>query len=145
MEKLTIPKVLEVEAHGLSITSSAHLLNVSPQYLNRFIKKNAIDWRGRSYNKRMGEVNPHCNYQKAKKLGICHMTIHKRMEKHWITFDEAAAMQKRKHTRLTIGMIKQAVALRETGKFWKEISLIIGVDKDYLAKKVREYQNGKTD
>ena len=46
MEKLTIPKVLEVEAHGLSITSSAFLLNVTVQTLHAFIKRNKIEWRG---------------------------------------------------------------------------------------------------
>ena len=145
MEKLTIPKVLEVEAHGLSITSSAFLLNVTAQTLHAFIKRNKIEWRGKGFNYKKGEVNPNSNFQKAKALGVCNMTIQRRMERNWISFDEAVAMQKRKHTRLTVDMIKQAIEFRSAGKFWNEISKIISVDCGYLARKVREYQNGKTD
>ena len=144
MEKLTIPKVLEIEAHGISITSSAILLGVEPQILHAFIKRHNIQWRGKGYNFKKGEVNPKSDYQKSKSLGICNMTIHKRMERHGISFDEAVAMQKRKHTRLTVDMIKQAIEFRSAGKFWNEISKIISVDCGYLARKVREYQNGKT-
>ena len=50
MEKLTIPKVLEIEAHGISITSSAILLGVEPQILHAFIKRHNIQWRGKGYN-----------------------------------------------------------------------------------------------
>ena len=145
MEKLTIPKVLEVEANGLSITSSAFLLNVTAQTLHAFIKRNKIEWRGKGFNYKKGEVNPNSNFQKAKALGVCNMTIQRRMERNWISFDEAVAMQKRKHTRLTVDMIKQAIEFRSAGKFWNEISKIISVDCGYLARKVREYQNGKTD
>ena len=145
MEKLTIPKVLEVEAHGLSITSSAFLLNVTAQTLHAFIKRNKIEWRGKGFNYKKGEVNPNSNFQKAKALGVCNMTIQRRMERNWISFDEDVAMQKRKHTRLTVDMIKQAIEFRSAGKFWNEISKIISVDCGYLARKVREYQNGKTD
>ena len=41
--------------------------------------------------------------------------------------------------------IKKAIEFRSAGKFWNEISKIISVDCGYLARKVREYQNGKTD
>ena len=89
MEKLTIPKVLEVEAHGLSITSSAFLLNVTAQTLHAFIKRNKIEWRGKGFNYKKGEVNPNSNFQKAKALGVCNMTIQRRMERHGISFDNA--------------------------------------------------------
>ena len=145
VKKLTIEKVLEVEAHGLSITSSAFLLNVTAQTLHGFIKRNKIEWRGKGFNYKKGEVNPNSNFQKAKALGVCNMTIQRRMERNWISFDEAVAMQKRKHTRLTVDMIKQAIEFRSAGKFWNEISKIISVDCGYIARKVREYQNGKTD
>ena len=143
--KLTKEKVLEIEAHGISITSSAILLGVKPQTLHAFIKRHNIQWRGKGFNYRKGEVNPNSNFQKAKALGVCNMTIQRRMERNWISFDEAVAMQKRKHTRLTVDMIKQAIEFRSAGKFWNEISKIISVDCGYLARKVREYQNGKTD
>ena len=142
VKKLTIEKVLEIEAHGISITSSSILLGVNPQTLHAFIKRHGIEWRGKGYNFKKGETNPNSNFQKAKALGICNMTIQKRMERNWISFEEAAAIKKRKHTRLTIDMIKQAIELREAGKFWKEISKIISVDCGYLARKVREHQNG---
>ena len=145
VKKLTIEKVLEMEANGLSITSSAFLLNVTAQTLHGFIKRNKIEWRGKGFNYKKGEVNPKSDYQKSKSLGVCNMTIQKRMERHGISFDEAVAMQKRKHTRLTVDMIKQAIEFRSAGKFWNEISKIISVDCGYLARKVREYQNGKTD
>lgn len=144
-QKLTKEKVLEMEANRLSITSSAFLLDVTPQTLHAFIKRNGIEWRGKGFNYKKGEVNQNSDYQKAKALGICPMTIHKRMERHGISFDEAVDMPKRKHTRLTVSMIKQAIELKNAGKFWKEISFIIGVDCGYLTRKVREYKNGKTD
>ena len=117
MEKLTIPKVLEVEAHGLSITSSAFLLGVEPQALHAFIKRNKIEWRGKGFNYKKGEVNPKSDYQKSKSLGIRNMTIHKRMERHGISFDEAVAMQKRKHTRLTVDMINKRLSLEVRANF----------------------------
>ena len=56
------------------------------------------------------------------------MTIHKQIGRHGISFDEAVAMQKRKHTGLTVDMIKQAISL-DAGKFWdrslKLLALIV--------------------
>lgn len=144
-KKLTIEKVLEIEAHGISITSSAILLGVEPQTLHAFIKRHNIQWRGKGFNYKKGEVNPKSDYQKSKSLGICNMTIHKRMERHGISFDEAVAMQKRSYKRMTNEVVLQAVELRATGKTIKDAAKILGVDCVYLARKVREYQNGKTD
>ena len=73
------------------------------------------------------------------------MTIHKRMERHGISFDEAVAMQKRSYKRMTNEVVLQAVELRATGKTIKDAAKILGVDCGYIARKVREYQNGKTD
>ena len=47
VKNLTIPKVLEIESHGISITSSAILLDVNPQTLHAFIKRHNIQWRGK--------------------------------------------------------------------------------------------------
>ena len=139
MEKLTIPKVLEVEAHGLSITSSAFLLNVTAQTLHGFIKRNKIEWRGKGFNYKKGEVNPKSDYQKSKSLGICNMTIHKRMERNWISFEEAAAMKKRSYKRMTNEVVLQAVELRATGKTIKDAAKILGVDYGYLLKRVKQH------
>ena len=54
MEKLTIPKVLEIEAHGISITSSAFLLGVEPQALHGFTKRNKIEWLCKGFNYKKG-------------------------------------------------------------------------------------------
>ena len=139
MEKLTIPKVLEVEAHGLSITSSAFLLNVTVQTLHGFIKRNKIEWRGKGFNYKKGEVNPKSDYQKSKSLGICNMTIQKRMERNWISFEEAAAMKKRSYKRMTNEVVLQAVELRATGKTIKDAAKILGVDYGYLLKRVKQH------
>ena len=141
--KLTKEKVLEIEANGLSITSSAFLLNVTAQTLHAFIKRNKIEWRGKGFNYKKGEVNPKSDYQKSKSLGICNMTIHKRMERHGISFDEAVAMQKRSYKRMTNEVVLQAVELRATGKTIKDAAKILGVDYGYLLKRVK--QHGKTD
>ena len=139
MEKLTIPKVLEIEAHGLSITSSAFLLNVTAQTLHGFIKRNKIEWRGKGFNYKKGEVNPNSNFQKAKALGVCNMTIQKRMERNWISFEEAAAMKKRSYKRMTNEVVLQAVELRATGKTIKDAAKILGVDYGYLLKRVKQH------
>ena len=139
MEKLTIPKVLEVEANGLSITSSAFLLNVTAQTLHAFIKRNKIEWRGKGFNYKKGEVNPNSNFQKAKALGVCNMTIQKRMERNWISFEEAAAMKKRSYKRMTNEVVLQAVELRATGKTIKDAAKILGVDYGYLLKRVKQH------
>ena len=139
VKKLTIEKVLEMEANGLSITSSAFLLNVTAQTLHAFIKRNKIEWRGKGFNYKKGEVNPKSDYQKSKSLGICNMTIHKRMERHGISFDEAVAMQKRSYKRMTNEVVLQAVELRATGKTIKDAAKILGVDYGYLLKRVKQH------
>ena len=48
-KKLTLQKVLEVEAHGLSLSDSAYLLRVTPQRLGRFVKSHWIEWRGKKH------------------------------------------------------------------------------------------------
>ena len=48
-KKLTLQKVLEVEAHGLSLSDSAYLLRVTPQRLGRFVKSHGIEWRGKKH------------------------------------------------------------------------------------------------
>ena len=137
--KLTKEKVLEIEAHGLSITSSAFLLNVTAQTLHGFIKRNKIEWRGKGFNYKKGEVNPNSNFQKAKALGVCNMTIQKRMERNWISFEEAAAMKKRSYKRITNEVVLQAVELRATGKTIKDAAKILGVDYGYLLKRVKQH------
>ena len=139
VKKLTIEKVLEIEAHGISITSSAILLGVEPLILHAFIKRHNIQWRGKGFNYKKGEVNPKSDYQKSKSLGICNMTIHKRMERHGISFEEAAAMKKRSYKRMTNEVVLQAVELRATGKTIKDAAKILGVDYGYLLKRVKQH------
>ena len=139
VKKLTIQKVLEVEAHGISITSSAILLDVNPQTLHAFIKRHNIQWRGKGFNYKKGEVNPNSNFQKAKALGICNMTIQKRMERNWISFEEAAAIKKRSYKRMTNETVLQAVEIRAQGKTIKDAAKILGVDYCYLLQRVKKH------
>ena len=139
VKKLTVKKVLEIEAHGISITSSAILLGVEPQTLHAFIKRHGIEWRGKGFNYKKGEVNPNSNFQKAKTLDICNMTIQKRMERNWISFEEAAAIKKRSYKRMTNDVVLQAVAIRATGKTIKDAAKILGVDYGYLLKRVKQH------
>ena len=74
-KKLTLGKVLEVEAHGLSIGKSAYLLNVAVTTLARFIRDNRIVWRGK---KRFG-YNPYSNNQLILASGVPSSTVYKRM------------------------------------------------------------------
>ena len=139
VKNLTIKKVLEIESHGISITSSAILLDVNPQTLHAFIKRHNIQWRGKGYNFKKGEVNPNSNFQRAKALGLCNMTIQKRMERNWISFEEAAAMKKRSYKRMTNDVVLQTVAIRATGKTIKDAAKILGVDYGYLLKRVKQH------
>ena len=52
------------------------------------------------------------------------MTIQKRMERNWISFEEAAAMKKRSYKRMTNDVVLQAVELRATGKTIKDAAKI---------------------
>ena len=139
VKKLTIEKVLEIEAHGISITSSAILLGVEPQTLHAFIKRHGIEWRGKGFNYKKGEVNPNSNFQKAKALGVCNMTIQKRMERNWISFEEAAAIEKRSYKRMTNETVLQAVEIRAQGKTIKDAAKILGVDYCYLLQRVKKH------
>lgn len=89
---LDLAKVLEVEAHGLSLSKSAYLLKVSVGALARFNKKHKVEWRGKKVCFWRGEVDPNSNLQQAKKAGIPYSTIRFRMETKNISFSEAMAM-----------------------------------------------------
>ena len=88
---LTLKKVLEVEKHGLSINKSAYLLDVSMPKLWRFIKKNKIQWRGKSPCFRKNEVNPDSTSQRIKKSGICKTPIYYRINVMGWTLEQAIA------------------------------------------------------
>ena len=143
VKNLTIPKVLEIESHGISITSSAILLDVNPQTLHAFIKRHNIQWRGKGYNFKKGEVNPDSNYQRAKALGFSHMTVYKRMEISGCTFEEAVKKPKRSYKRMTNETVLQAVEIRAQGKTIKDAAKILGVDYCYLLQRVKKHEIGR--
>ena len=74
-KKLTLEQVMEVEAHGLSISKSAFLLDVAVATLARFIRDNRIVWRGK---KRFG-YNPYSNNALIVQSGIPSSTVYRRM------------------------------------------------------------------
>ena len=74
-KKLNLKDVLEVEAHSLSISKSAYLLDVAVPTLARFIRDNRIVWRGK---KRFG-YNPYSNNQLILASGIPSSTVYGRM------------------------------------------------------------------
>ena len=74
-KKLTLEKVLEVEAHRLSIGKSAHLLDVAVTTLARFIRDNRIV---KKKKKRFG-YNPYSNNQLILASGVPSSTVYKRM------------------------------------------------------------------
>ena len=74
-KKLTLEQVMEVEAHGLSISKSAFLLDVAVATLARFIRDNRIVWRGK---KRFG-YNPYSNNALIVQSGIPSSTVYSRM------------------------------------------------------------------
>ncbi len=90
--KLTMDKVLEVEAHGLSINKSAYLLGVSMPKLWRFIKKNNIQWSGKKPCLRKNEVNPDSTLQRIKRSGIRKGTIYYRINVMGLTLEQAIAI-----------------------------------------------------
>ena len=71
-KKLTLEQVMEVEAHGLSISKSAFLLDVA---VARFIREERIVWRGK---KRFG-YNPYSNNALIVQSGIPSSTVYSRM------------------------------------------------------------------
>lgn len=83
-KKLTLERVLEVEKHGLSISKSAHLLDVAVATLARYIRDNRIVWRGK---KRFG-FNPYSNNQLILSSGVPSSTVYERMARG-LTLHEA--------------------------------------------------------
>ena len=90
--KLTMDKVLEIEAHGLSINKSAYLLGVSMPKLWRFIKKNNIQWSGKKPCFRNREVNPESTLQQITSSGMCKGTIYYRINVMGLTLEQAIAI-----------------------------------------------------
>ena len=83
-KKLTLERVLEVEAHGLSISKSAYLLDVAVTTLAQFVRDNRIVWRGK---KRFG-YNPYSNRRLILASGVCESTVYRRMARG-LTLHEA--------------------------------------------------------
>ena len=90
-KKLTLQKVLEVEAHGLSQSKSAYLLRVSAQTLGNFIARNEIQWRGKKRFYRFG-VDPESPRQAILKSGLPESTVYMRISRKHMTIDEAIAL-----------------------------------------------------
>lgn len=90
--ELTLEKVMEIEAHGLSISKSAYLLNVNPATLCYFINSHRLDWRGKHPCYKRGETNPNSNKQRAIAAGLKYNTVIYRMLRKGISFDEALAL-----------------------------------------------------
>ena len=90
-KKLTLQKVLEVEAHGLSLSDSAYLLRVTPQRLGRFVKSHGIEWRGKKRCYRFG-ADPESPRQAILASGLPESTVYMRMARKMMTIDEAIAL-----------------------------------------------------
>ena len=90
-KKLTLQKVLEVEAHGLSLSDSAYLLRVTPQRLGRFVKSHGIEWRGKKAFTKAGEVNPESYRQQIKNQGVTLSAVNSQMYRNNLKFDDAVA------------------------------------------------------
>jgi len=94
-KKLTLQKVLEVEAHGLSLSDSAYLLRVTPQRLGRFVKSHEIEWRGKKRCYRFG-VDPDSQRQAILASGLPESTVYMRMSRKNLTIEEAIAFKQQK-------------------------------------------------
>ena len=94
-KKLTLQKVLEVEAHGLSLSDSAYLLRVTPQRLGRFVKSHGIEWRGKKHCYKYG-VDPDSQRQAILASGLPESTVLARMYRKNLTVDEAIAFKSQK-------------------------------------------------
>mgnify|MGYP003510787134 FL=1 len=88
---LTLESVLEIEAHGLSQSKSAYLLQVSAQTLGKFITLHNIQWRGKKRCYRFG-IDPESPRQAILKSGLPESTIYMRMTRKHLTIDEAIAL-----------------------------------------------------
>lgn len=94
-KKLTLQKVLEVEAHGLSLSDSAYLLRVTPQRLGRFVKSHGIEWRGKKHCYKYG-VDPDSQRQAILASGLPESTVYARMYRKNLTIEEAIAFKSQK-------------------------------------------------
>ena len=90
--ELDLNSVMDVEKLGLSINRSAIVLGVTTEKLYYFINKYGIEWRGKGYCHKRGEVNPQSNKQRAIAAGLKPNTVIGRMARRGISFDEALAM-----------------------------------------------------
>ena len=89
--KLTMDKVLEIEAHGLSVTKSAYLLGVHKTTLLNYINNQKIHWRGKKAFTKAGEVNPESYRQQIKNQGVTLSAVNSQMYRNNLKFDDAVA------------------------------------------------------
>ena len=89
--KLTMDKVLELEAHGLSVTKSAYLLGVHKTTLLNYINNQKIHWRGKKAFTKAGEVNPESYRQQIKTQGVTLSAVNSQMYRNNLKFDDAVA------------------------------------------------------
>lgn len=141
---LTIEKVLELEPEGLSINSAAYVLGVLPQTLWNFLNRHGLPWRGKRPNFRKNEKNPDSMLQKSIALGVCNMTIHKRIERFGCSYEEAAAMPIRRYTKINKELIIKAIKLKELGMTLKDIAELLNCDDGFLSKKIKAFNHANT-
>ena len=137
-KKLTLQKVLEVEAHGLSLSDSAYLLRVTPQRLGRFVKSHGIEWRGKKHCYKYG-VDPDSQRQAILASGLPESTVYARMYRKNLTIEEVSLFsilgQKISHWKIKTSenSIKLPVKQVETGVYIVKIKT---TDNNYFSEKI---------
>ena len=139
VRKLKLDNVLKIEAEGLSLCSSAHILGVNTPALCAFIERHNLSWRGKRPCFKKGEKDPNSKLQKSIALGLHNMTIHKRMERLQCSYDEAVAIGNRKFTRITKELILKAIELKNSGLTLKDTAKQLNCDAQWLGKKIKEF------
>lgn len=139
--KLNMAQVLEMESHGLSLSASSYLLNVSNTTLSNFIKKHGVEWRGKGvYN---GIRQPDCDHQRILTMGYPTSTIYARMKRKNMTIDEALAMgwtpRKEKKTATEAALLKKMRYIETLGLSVTASAKLMDIDKGTLSKRIKEF------
>lgn len=130
---LTLKKVLEVEAHGLSINKSAYLLGVTTAALSAYIKRRNLIWHGKGVFYKPGIPDPYSARQKVMNSGIKHMTVYMRMSRKGLNVEQAIEYNNNYWTEAeTAFLVDNYLKLK-----YKQLSQVLGKTEESIKSKIK--------
>jgi predicted transcriptional regulator len=130
---LTLKKVLEVEAHLLSINKSAYLLGVTTAALSAYIKRRNLMWRGKGIFYKAGITDPYSTRQKILNSDVKQITVYMRMRRKGLRADEAIDYQNNYWTEAETSFLVDNYLLLK----YKQLSHVLGKSELSVKSKIK--------